>query len=297
LVLNADIYHLHDPELLHIGLKLKRLGKKVVFDWHEDVPKQLLGKPYLNPLALKALSKVFALYENYACRKFDGIIAATPFIRDKFLKINPNTVDIKNFPQVGEIDTKVSWSEKYNEVCYIGAIGASRGIRELIHACEFLETPTRLNLAGRFSVLSLETEVRAYSGWERVNMYGYLDRNGIRDVLKRSMVGLVILHPLINYIDALPVKMFEYMVAGIPIIASNIPLWREIVEDNNCGICVNPFDPKAIAHAIDYFINNPGTAQCLGENGRQAVLNRYNWSTEREKLLNFYEKLTYYGGN
>jgi glycosyltransferase involved in cell wall biosynthesis len=289
LILDADVYHLHDPELIPAGLKLKKLGKKVIFDWHEDVPKQMLGKPFLNPLSLRILSNVFALYERYASRQFDGIIAATPFIRDKFLVINPNTVDINNFPLMGEIDTAAPWSDKCKEVCYVGAIGVIRGIRELIRACELLQTPTRLNLVGRFSVLAVEDEVKAYPGWARVNELGFLARAGVRDVLKRSLVGLVTLHPVINYLDSLPVKMFEYMAAGLPVIASNFPLWREIVEGSGCGLCVDPFDSKAIASAIDYFVKNPNMAQRMGENGRRAVVNRYNWSFEWEKLSRFYQ--------
>ena len=90
-ILDADIYHLHDPELIPIGLKLKRMGKTIIFDSHEDVPKQMLGKPYLNAPLRYLIGQTFSLYEHYACRKLDGIIAVFPFFRDKFLKINQNT--------------------------------------------------------------------------------------------------------------------------------------------------------------------------------------------------------------
>lgn len=289
--LDADLYHLHDPELIPIGLKLKRLGKRVIFDSHEDVPKQLLGKPYLNPLLLRMLSGAFGVFERYACPRFDGIIAATPFIRDKFLTINPRSVDINNFPMIGELDAAVPWTDKQDEVCYVGGIAGIRGIREIVRACEYLHTSARLNLAGRFSEPAVEAEVKSYPGWVRVNELGFLDRVGVRTVLGRSVAGLVTLHPVINYLDALPVKMFEYMAAGIPVIASNFPFWSEIVEGNDCGLCVAPLDPKAIAAAIDFMINNPERAREMGENGKRAVLERYNWGVEEAKLLAFYQTI------
>ena len=120
--LDVDIYHLHDPELIPIGLKLKRLGKKVIFDSHEDVPKQMIGKPYLNAPLRRLIGAVYGVYENYACAKFDAIITATPFIRDKFLLINPNTIDVNNFPLLEELANTADWTEKRDEVVYVGGI-------------------------------------------------------------------------------------------------------------------------------------------------------------------------------
>jgi glycosyltransferase involved in cell wall biosynthesis len=101
----------------------------------------------------------------------------------------------------------------------------------------------------------------------------------------------VTLHPIRTYLDSLPVKMFEYMAAGIPVIASDFPLWREIVVGHKCGICVDPMDPRAIACAIDYLVAHPDVAREMGENGRRAARERYNWGHEEKRLLDFYGTL------
>lgn len=286
--LDADIYHLHDPELIPIGLKLKRQGKTVIFDSHEDVPRQVLGKTYLNPVSRRLLSSVFSVYQRAACSRFDGIIAATPFIRESFATIHPCTVDINNFPIVGEFDGGLDWTMKWNQVCYVGGISSMRGIRQLVQASALLRSNARLHLAGRFSEPRVEAEVKGHAGWRGVIDHGYLDRGGVRKLMSRSVAGMVTLLPSPNHLDSLPTKMFEYMSSGIPVIASNFPLWREIIEGSGCGICVDPFDPAAIAAAIDYLIGHPDIAQSMGARGRKAVLEKYNWGVEATKLTDFY---------
>lgn len=286
--LQGDIFHLHDPELLKLCRRLKKNGK-VIFDFHEDVPIQILGKPYLNYFYRITLSKIVSLYERLISRKIDGIVTATAFIRDKFAILNQNTIDINNYPILSEFNfIETDWSRKKKNVCYVGDISIVRGVREMVKAMGYVRSDAHLKLGGNFSDQALELEVKKYRGWGKVDALGWLNRDDICNVIGNSMAGLVLLHPLRNYLDALPVKMFEYMNGNIPVIASSFPLWEEIITANGCGICVDPMDIQNIAQAIDFFINNPFKAQEMGFNGRNAVLEKYNWENESKKLLNFY---------
>jgi glycosyltransferase involved in cell wall biosynthesis len=289
--LNADIYHLHDPELLPAGLRLKRLGKTVIYDAHEDVAKQLLAKPYLGPKRLRLLSHVFAKFERFAVRRLDAVIAATPTIGDKFIQLNERTVVVNNYPLLDELYLDGSWDHKENTVCYVGGITETRGIREIIVAMSKVKSSSRLKLAGRFSDSRFETEVESLPGWDRTDALGFLDRNRLKALLRQSVAGLVTLHAMPNYVDSQPIKMFEYMSAGIPVIASDFPLWRQIIEDAQCGYCVDPSDTSAIAALIDELLADRNEARRLGENGRRAVVDRYNWPSEEAKLLEMYSAL------
>lgn len=295
---DASIYHLHDPELIPIGLKLIKLGKTVIFDAHEDFPAQLRTKSYLHPLAGRLLSTIAESYEKHTFKRFNALIAATPKIAEKLRKLNPVTENINNFPILGELsilegERKESPSGKghVSEICYVGGIEEIRGIKQLIRAMALVKTDVRLNLVGKFTRQDLSEEVRSYPGWSKVNELGFLNRKEVAECLSRSMAGVVTFLPAPNHINSQPNKMFEYMSAGLPVIASDFPLWQEIIVGNKCGVCVDPNDPAALAEAIDALAADPEHARAMGERGRLAVQTKYNWTAEEKKLLLLYESL------
>jgi glycosyltransferase involved in cell wall biosynthesis len=150
----------------------------------------------------------------------------------------------------------------------------------------------KLNLAGNFSPAQFRDTLVSKPGWQKVHEFGFVGRNETATIMARSKVGIVTFLPLPNHVDAQPNKMFEYMSAAIPVLGSHFPLWKEIIEKNNCGVCVDPEDPKAIAQALNKLLADPDTSAQMGRNGRKAVIEKYNWGAEEKKLLNIYNQLS-----
>ncbi|NIA22337.1 MAG: glycosyltransferase [Anaerolineaceae bacterium] len=290
----ARVYHFHDPELIPVGLLLKLCGKKVIYDVHEDVPRQVMTFDFLPPMVRRLVSVCVAATEWVGARCFDRIIAATPTIAARFPP--GKTVTIHNYPIADELTTAAPrpYRERPMRVAYVGGLSAYYGLREMVRAMGHLDDlpEARLSLAGRaFSPPELEDQCRQLPGWERVDFVGWRTREQLSAMLDNSRVGLVVIHPTHNYRQAYPTKLFEYMSAGLPVVASDFPVWRQFVESADCAILVDPLDPEAIAGAVRRLLENPDQAEAMGRRGREAIVQSYNWELEAEKLRECYRQL------
>lgn len=222
MALEADVYHFHDPELLPVGGALRRSGKRVVFDAHEDVPKQLLGKHYLGPVTKRVLSFVFAVYERLACRKLDGIVTATPNIRDKFIHINRNTIDINNFPLPSEIRMGPVNRTPLPVICFLGGISRVRGLREIVMVLE--SQPTRMVLAGPFD--SDETR-RELAQIFRFFCLAVLAMTLGLSVFAREIVGLISTAAYQEAAAAVPLLIFSVLLSNMYVFPPGLDIGRK----------------------------------------------------------------------
>ena len=156
---------------------------------------------------------------------------------------------------------------------------------------ELLPAETELDLVGDVENESIRRSIVSFSKSYKIIFFGIVDRFRVKEILCENKIGIVALHPVPNHISSLPVKMFEYMAAGIPVIASDFPLWKEIIDGNRCGLCINPFSSRELADAVIYLLGNTVIAEAMGPNGRAAIPEQYNWETETINLLNLYSSL------
>lgn len=284
----AAVYHFHDPELIPYGMLFRLRGRRVIYDVHEDYPRDILDKYWLPKWIRKPVAGAVAALEYVGARWFFGVVAATPVIAQRFQKITSRAVNINNYPWPSELVPPEAAVPRKSQVCYVGDITRLRGLRAIVDALPLVPQVTFV-LCGQFSEPGFEIELRAEPGWRQVRFLGKVDREQARQVMAQSIAGVVTFLPVRSHLDAQPNKLFEYMSAELPVIASDFPLWREIVVGTGAGVCIDPQSPPAIAAAIRMLCYDPAVGESMGKAGRRAVLSTYNWPSEAAKLVQFYQ--------
>jgi len=293
---DAVLYHIHDPELMPIGFLLKCLGKKVIYDMHENLPKQIRNKAWINPRSRYLVSRLICFAERLFLRNIPIIFAEISYHKDYLWVKNYETT--LNLPVLSHLAYVANGTIEKNKfvIGYMGAVSNARGSLVTLEALKILSTRGFLpsfECVGPMPANHEEELLNKCREYQLTNVkfYGYLPADKGWPVMQRCSVGLALLHPISNYYESYPTKIFEYMAMGIPVIASNFPLYRSIIEDHKCGICVDPLDPQAIADALYRLMDNPSEAKAMGARGRAAVEEIYNWDVESVKLLDFYTKV------
>lgn len=288
----ADVYHFHDPELMPAGLLLKLTGAKVIFDVHEDYYASIKDKLWINRFLRQAVAIGFRCVETVHCAAFDRVAAATPAIATRYKPAKTRLV--QNFPWREELShgDNSSQSDRGPIALYAGLIDRRRCLEEMVQAAAIVNETreAKVILAGPSSPEDNKF-LAAATTQGYVEYLGVLGRAELATQMARARMGLVLFYPIQNHVNAQPNKLFEYMSAGLPVVASAFPLWREIVEGHKCGLVVDPLSPREIAQAIAWILDHPAEAEEMGRNGRQAVAKIYNWESEAVGLVSMYREL------
>jgi len=286
--LNADIYHIHDPELIPLGLILKLFGKKLIYDAHEDFYSDTKSKKWLG-VTKRPIALMLSFFEKVALRTFNNVIVATPTIGEN-LK-SEKTILIRNFPIINFLD-KYPKQEKNRDcikIIYAGGLTRDRGIKELIISLENLNSKVELLLLGKWEE-GFYQECKELKSWSYTKYLGKVPFKETLSYLSVSHIGIATLYPTDSYLKSLPVKVFEYMAFSIPTVMSDFPYWKEMYSE--CALFVDPHDPKDIAEKINTLIDDRKLREKLGQKGRELIETKYNWEKESKKLIKLYESLS-----
>ena len=300
LKVNADIYHFHDMELIPYGLKLKKKGKKVIFDYHEDYAMRfsesdaLVGPNFLK----KILGKLYIQYEKDSIKRFDAMISVTPHICDRLRKINYNTVMITNYPLLqknSKWGQETVYEKSSNYIAFAGQISDTYRLSFIVECIQNIPN-VFLKLCGPERKKGDLEKLRAVDHNNKMEYKGILDYNQIPDFISNSRCAVVLSTYGSNtggHIGTLGNnKLFEAMLCGVPVICTDYDLWKAIVKQYDCGICVNSYSEKEIIDAVNQIFSHPDMAEKMGKNGRKAVLEEFNWNTQENELLRLYKTVS-----
>jgi glycosyltransferase involved in cell wall biosynthesis len=293
--LKADVYQIHDPELLWVALLLKRRGNRVVYDMHESMRGHILTKTWLGPTWVRTLaSRLYGWFEDLAIRKLGHVLVVVESMRADLVKQHPAQAEkvtvLRNLPVVALIERSLQVLPKDPAftLVYVGGLSQIRGIKEVVQALEQLPD-VRLKLLGPWSDGAYRNECAALPAWGQVQDLGQLRMDAVYDHIRAADVGLCLLYPVHNYMISLPIKTFEYMACGLPMLLSDFPFWQETFGP--FAWFTDACDPGAIASAIRAAQADAGGRGRKGREGRAAVLAQYSWESESRILVDLYGRL------
>jgi glycosyltransferase involved in cell wall biosynthesis len=287
---SSKLFLFHDPELFGVALGLRLFRRHVVYDCHENVHLQVLQKEWIPAWARRPTALVVRAAEWLLSRMMSGVIAATPSMGDRFPA--DRTIVVRNFPTASAMKCLAGgppMDRREDVVIYSGRLTRVRGIKEISEAFRGPELGrAELWLVGDFDDEKFKEEILS-SLPPNVKWLGWMDHGQALKLHQQAKVGVVLLHATPSHRNALPIKLFEYFGAGLPVVASNYPEMVALVGD--CGFCVDPHDVAAVRIAIVKILSDPAGAAKMAVRARDRALTTMSWAGEAERLAKFCHSL------
>ena len=285
-----DLYHIHDPDLVLVGLVLKLLRRKVIYDVHDDYEASFKDRLASQPFLLKWVPSCWWWFERRAAEAFDGVVVADRHLAAKFSRCE--AVLLGNFPDHQFTASANTDAETTFNLLYVGGVTRARGVGVALEALRKLSFPDiRLHIVGSANEASL---LEALQDEPRVVLHGRVPWTDLKRHYERAHVGLALYQPLEGFLycpGENAVKVIEYMAAGIPVLTSDFPGLRAFVEGQGIGQVVKPDDPAAVAAVIDVLYHDDRLRRRLGTKGRTLFESEYNWERHKGRLLELYRRV------
>ena len=299
--INADVYQICDPELISLGIKLKNKGKTVIFDSVEDWEGYYAGM--YHGVVAKIMSKTMTFVLKHYLNRFDLVLVMSPNILKRLDRYAPNKVKmVSNYPitkgmQNQIINSKEQYLTNKNNFIYCGSVYDFSEQETIVNAIKKQKTePAKYIIVGSIPEDRKES-LSELSQNGHLELIPWVKKEELLKLYNSSICGVVIF-------DYTPVccnkegqmgsnKIFEYMMQGLPVICTDFDLWKSLIVDKyKCGICVNPKSEEQLADAIGYILAHKEEAYEMGQRGRNAVLNEFNWESQAAKYISIYNELT-----
>lgn len=294
----ADLYHFHDPELLPWGLVLKWLTRRpVIYDSHEYLRESILARHWIPSPLRGVASALAARVETFVAARLDAVVCVTDEMAGRFRPFQPRVITVKNLPPSPSLPDPPP--ARAPVVIYAGLMNVERGLdilydtAALVHA-RWPGAEFHILGAVEWHGMPAEAAKRPLADWESVGVrfLGSIPQPEVAAKLAAASVGWLPRDPRVpNNLLAWPNKLVEYMIVGLPVVASDLPTQAAVVTEAACGLVVEARSPQAHADAICALLDDPPRARELGEAGRLAATERYTWEAEAARLAELYRAL------
>lgn len=280
-----EIVHFHDAYLLPFAIVMKFWLGRVIYDVHEDMPRQSLAWRF-HPAINRLISVGFSALEYVSRLVFSHYVCATPHIASRFPR--SKTTTIQNYPIIDEFNFVLPKDPKV--IAYIGSVSTRRGLAVMSEAITLVNVKHGLDLALYIAgPMANDREQQLLIANPHIHYLGNLDRRGVRDLLDRAAVGLCVLQEDPNFRNSKPVKMYEYLASGQSVVVSNFPYWQDLFSQFETVHFVEKSSSTAVAEKIIEIIREPQSNIVSKANfSRNLIRQKYSWESQELELLEVY---------